>query len=66
MKIKTGNTDSAKTVKAGCGMRYDPEQLGDHTGFDFSGAEQWKTQLGETLEAHEPKEDKSAAEDYLK
>lgn len=36
MKIKTGNVDEAKTVRAGCGMRYDPEQLGEETGFDFS------------------------------
>ncbi|WP_284378138.1 hypothetical protein [Litoribrevibacter albus] len=41
MKIKTGNVDEAKTVKAGCGMRYDPDQLGDQTGFDFPGMDLW-------------------------
>lgn len=27
-----------KTVKAGCGIRFDPEDLNTDTGFDFSGA----------------------------
>jgi hypothetical protein len=31
-----GSIDEAKIVKAGCGLRYDPEQLGDDVGFDFS------------------------------
>jgi len=46
MKIKTGNVEEAKTVRAGCGMRYDPEQLGDETGFDFPGFEAWKSIFG--------------------
>jgi hypothetical protein len=36
MKIKTGNIEETKTVRAGCGLRYDPDQLGEDTGFDFS------------------------------
>ena len=51
MGIKTGNSDAAITVRAGCGLRYDPDQLGDHTGFDFSGAEQWKNALDDKLAA---------------
>ncbi len=35
-----GVVDTTKTVKAGCGIRYDPEVLGEDSGFDFSGAEQ--------------------------
>ncbi|MFC3150948.1 hypothetical protein ACFOEK_07905 [Litoribrevibacter euphylliae] len=42
MKIKTGNVEEAKTMKAGCGMRYDPDQLGDQTGFDFPGTDLWE------------------------
>ncbi len=33
-----GNITPAKTVKAGCGIRYDPDELGEDTGFDFSNA----------------------------
>ena len=43
MKLKTGNTDAAKTMKAGCGLRYDPEQLSDDTSFDFPDMNLWKT-----------------------
>lgn len=39
---KKGNVDSAQTVKAGCGIRYDPDVLGDESGFDFSQAENFK------------------------
>lgn len=51
-KIKTGNIDQSKTVKAGCGIRYDPEQLGEETGFDFSAASKL-TQESETDEAEQ-------------
>jgi len=40
--------EEAKTQKAGCGIRYDPEQLGEHTGFDFSAAESLKDTLAPT------------------
>ncbi|ABC27387.1 hypothetical protein HCH_00478 [Hahella chejuensis KCTC 2396] len=38
MSKKTGRSKPAQLVKAGCGVRFDPEQLDDETGFDFSGA----------------------------
>ncbi|UZE95980.1 hypothetical protein [Alkalimarinus alittae] len=41
----TGEVDTSKTVKAGCGIRYDPEVLGDDSGFDFSGVEKYKSAL---------------------
>ena len=37
---KNGSVDSDQTVKAGCGIRYDPDTLGEETGFDFSEAQQ--------------------------
>jgi len=40
-----GAVDTTKTVKAGCGIRYDPEILGDDSGFDFSDAEKLKSAL---------------------
>jgi len=46
----TGTVDTTKTVKAGCGIRYDPEILGDDSGFDFSGAEKLKPVLSELSE----------------
>lgn len=36
--IQTGTTEF-KTVKAGCGFRFDPEELSEEAGFDFSQAE---------------------------
>lgn len=33
-----GAVDQPQLVKAGCGFRYDPEELSPDTGFDFSGA----------------------------
>lgn len=56
MTSKRGAVDQAKTEKAGCGIRYNPEQLGDDTGFDFSAAAQ---QL-ETLDQPEQNEDNTA------
>ena len=44
---QTGAVDTTKTVKAGCGIRYDPEILGDDSGFDFSGAEKLKSALSD-------------------
>ncbi len=40
--ISAGTVDTGQTVKAGCGIRYDPELLGDDNGFDFSAAESLK------------------------
>lgn len=39
MARKHGNVEQTKLLKAGCGVRFDPEQLGDDSGFDFSGAQ---------------------------
>lgn len=47
MKVKLGEVSDAKIIKAGCGVRYDPEQLGDHTGFDFSGASKLRLNASE-------------------
>ena len=35
--IHTGSAE-LKTVKAGCGIRFDPDTLNEESGFDFSGA----------------------------
>jgi len=37
---KKAGTAEFKTVKAGCGIRFDPDTLDDEAGFDFSAAEQ--------------------------
>ncbi len=64
MKIKTGNVSQAKTVKAGCGMRYDPEQLGDHTGFDFPGVDLWNTLFKESKKSPDlPETEKDKGQD---
>jgi hypothetical protein len=44
-EINHGSAKPAKTVKAGCGIRYHPEELGEHTCFDFSAAEKLKKEL---------------------
>tara|TARA_R110001592_G_scaffold356947_1_gene659507 strand:- start:585 stop:803 length:219 start_codon:yes stop_codon:yes gene_type:complete len=31
-----GNIKPTKTIKSGCGIRYDPDDLGEDAGFDFS------------------------------
>ena len=51
MKPKFGEVDDARIIKAGCGTRYDPEQLGDHSGFDFSAAEDFKPGTGEACDS---------------
>ncbi len=42
-----GTVDTDKTVKAGCGIRYDPDVLGEDNGFDFSDAEKLKPTLAD-------------------
>lgn len=37
-KIQTGSAEF-NTIKAGCGIRFDPEMLDEEAGFDFSGVE---------------------------
>jgi len=36
--MNKNHVTATKTQKAGCGIRFDPEQLGEDTGFDFSQA----------------------------
>ena len=55
-KHKNGSVDSSQTVKAGCGIRYDPDVLGDESGFDFSQAEKFKN-LKETDTEYNDKKD---------
>jgi hypothetical protein len=38
-EIQTGATEF-KTVKAGCGIRFDPDTLDEDSGFDFSQAQE--------------------------
>lgn len=47
-KLKNGSVDNTKTVKAGCGIRYDPEQMDESYGFDFSKAENMKPENEKT------------------
>ncbi|KZY34087.1 MULTISPECIES: hypothetical protein [unclassified Oleiphilus] len=58
-ELKNGSVDSAQTVKAGCGIRYDPEQLDGDCGFDFSQAENMKPEK----EAHIPKSPEPTQDD---
>lgn len=51
MKVTFGEVEEAKIIKAGCGTRYDPEQLGDHSGFDFSAARHLKPSSSETCDS---------------
>jgi len=39
---KQAGTAEFKTVKAGCGIRFDPDTLDEEAGFDFSDAEKLK------------------------
>ncbi len=41
-EISQPGTADFKTVKAGCGIRFDPDALDEEAGFDFSQAEQLK------------------------
>ena len=47
MARKHGSVEQTKLIKAGCGVRFDPEQLGDDSGFDFSGAEKLVGRIAE-------------------
>ncbi|MFE8069915.1 hypothetical protein QQM79_02555 [Marinobacteraceae bacterium S3BR75-40.1] len=40
-----GTAPEAPIVKAGCGIRFDPDQLSEDTGFDFSDAQKLKARL---------------------
>lgn len=60
---KNGSVDSDQTVKAGCGIRYDPDTLGEETGFDFSEAQK----LASGKEEHNTKPTQSGSDsDQLK
>lgn len=41
-------TAEFKTVKAGCGIRFDPDSLDEEAGFDFSEAPALKEELSES------------------
>tara|TARA_R110001592_G_scaffold76062_2_gene229872 strand:+ start:3511 stop:3699 length:189 start_codon:yes stop_codon:yes gene_type:complete len=47
-KIQTGAAEF-KTVKAGCGIRFDPDTLDEEAGFDFSQAEKLKPEPKKVL-----------------
>ncbi len=47
-------TAEFKTIKAGCGIRFDPETLDEEAGFDFSAAENLKPQTPEA--PHTPRD----------
>lgn len=36
-----GSVKMPKTIKAGCGVCFDPDDLSEDTGFDFTGAAEW-------------------------
>ena len=42
---KKAGTAEFKTVKAACGIRFDPETLDEEAGFDFSAAKKMKEEL---------------------
>lgn len=54
-----GTVDQPKLVKAGCGFRYDPEELSPDTGFDFSGARELLQTVEAASAAGEPSPTKS-------
>jgi hypothetical protein len=57
-KLNTGEVENPKIIKAGCGTRYDPEQIGDSTGFDFSSAPTLAGHLDEVLQQDNDKNKK--------
>ena len=59
---KTGSAEF-KTVKAGCGIRFDPDTLDEDAGFDFSGAQKLISDLDLDLDSNSDSDsdsDKSA------
>ena len=57
--IRSGSTEF-KTVKAGCGIRFDPETLDNESGFDFSMAEKLKADNKDTTTTPEQKENNTS------
>ena len=53
-EVTQAGTAEFKTVKAGCGIRFDPDSLDEEAGFDFSGVESLKPDL--TDAEHSPDE----------
>jgi len=47
-----GNITPTKTIKAGCGIRYDPDDLGEEAGFDFSDAVKLKNEVSTKTLSH--------------
>tara|TARA_R110002167_G_scaffold361510_4_gene579922 strand:+ start:153 stop:347 length:195 start_codon:yes stop_codon:yes gene_type:complete len=50
-------TAEIKTVKAGCGIRFDPEVLNEDAGFDFSQAQELKDKSEPDLSQNEQKKE---------
>jgi hypothetical protein len=50
--VNPAGTAKFKTIKAGCGIRFDPDTLCEDAGFDFSEAEKLRQSL--TDEADSP------------
>ena len=55
--IQTG-TSEFTTVKAGCGIRFDPETLSQEAGFDFSQAENFIDENDQEKSIVKPKKEK--------
>ena len=52
--IAQAGTAEFKTIKAGCGIRFDPDSLDEDAGFDFSAAQALKPDPAES--GHSPGE----------
>lgn len=53
--LETGAAEF-KTVKAGCGIRFDPDSLHEEAGFDFSDAEQLAKKNKESAKTQDRKQ----------
>ena len=51
-------TAEFKTVKAGCGIRFDPETLNEDAGFDFSQAQELADKDEPDLDQNKQKKEK--------
>ncbi|MAL97474.1 MAG: hypothetical protein CL583_03395 [Alteromonadaceae bacterium] len=46
-QVNPGTAKAPPIIKAGCGIRFDLDQLAEDTGFDFSGAAKLKKLLAQ-------------------
>lgn len=56
-QVSPGTAKAPPIIKAGCGIRFDPDQLAEDTGFDFSGAAKLKKVLTQKAGQDDPKRD---------